>query len=176
MGPRGIRPMILSGTAAVVDAGMANFQFTEILPGHVDVPYRKLSGDEAMASQRGELADGCAVACHDERLSLVETAHDFAALITELALSDCLVHPEHCSTACYDHGMSDGAGPRQRQRPGRTRVWSCQLIAHRLPRGQTGLVRHARRAWRRNRKVWTARIGCWLSDRRSTGGASFARP
>ncbi|MDP2342985.1 MAG: fumarate hydratase [Deltaproteobacteria bacterium] len=24
---------------------MANFQFTEILPGHVDVPYRKLSGD-----------------------------------------------------------------------------------------------------------------------------------
>src|SRR5205814_675457 len=42
---------------------------------------RGLGGDEAMAPERGELADGNAIAGDDEGLPLVELAHDLSAVV-----------------------------------------------------------------------------------------------
>src|SRR5919108_2595910 len=61
-----------------------------------------LRGDEAMTSERAELAHGDAVARDDERLPCVESAHDLPAGIAEFSLRDLPGHPGHRSTRCYD--------------------------------------------------------------------------
>src|SRR5215207_5030323 len=45
-----------------------------------------VGGDEAVAAQRRELGDGLPIACDDERLALVDPAHDLAAVVAQLAL------------------------------------------------------------------------------------------
>lgn len=52
----------------------------------------RLGADESMAAQRGKLADRDSIPGHDERLALVEPAHNVAAVIAQLPLGDLLGH------------------------------------------------------------------------------------
>jgi len=53
---------------------------------------RSLGGDEAVAAQWSELAYGNAVARDDERLALVELAHDLTAVVAQFSLGDLSAH------------------------------------------------------------------------------------
>lgn len=50
--------------------------------------YCGVGADEPMATQWGQLADRNTISGHDERLALVELAHDLAAVVAQLALGD----------------------------------------------------------------------------------------
>ena len=51
-----------------------------------------LGGDEAVAAQWSELAHGNAVARDDERLALVELAHNLTAVVAQFSLGDLSAH------------------------------------------------------------------------------------
>ncbi len=65
----------------VVHAG----RLTEDGNGSVDL-------DEPMPTKRGEFPDGHAISGHHKGLTVIETTHDFTALVAELSLAD-LPHP-----------------------------------------------------------------------------------
>src|SRR5580704_10957197 len=52
----------------------------------------RLGGHEAVATQRRQLSHRDAIASHDERLTLVEFAHDLPAVIAQLPLADLSTH------------------------------------------------------------------------------------
>ena len=56
-----------------------------------------------MPSQRSKFTNWLTVASYDERFTLVEAAHDLAAVIAKFALGDCLSHMVKCSTWCYSN-------------------------------------------------------------------------
>ena len=56
-----------------------------------------------MPSQRSKFTNWLTVASYDERFTLVEAAHDLAAVIAKFALGDCLSHMVNCSTPCYSN-------------------------------------------------------------------------
>ena len=63
-------------------------------PGEIDAGcalecrYCCLGVDEPVATQWGQFADRNTVSGHDERLALVELAHDLAAVVAQFALRD----------------------------------------------------------------------------------------
>ena len=52
----------------------------------------RLGADESMPAQRGKLADRDSIPGHHELLTLVELAHNLAAVIAQLPLSDLFGH------------------------------------------------------------------------------------
>ena len=54
--------------------------------------------DETPAAERDQLANGHSVAGDDEGLALVESAHDFAAVVAKFSLGDRFSHTTQCST------------------------------------------------------------------------------
>lgn len=57
-----------------------------------------------MPAQRGELADRDSIPRHDERLTMVQLAHDVAAVIAELPLSDLFGHTKVWH-GCYEERL-----------------------------------------------------------------------
>lgn len=51
-----------------------------------------VGGDEAVASQRGELADRNASARDDEAFTVIEPSHDLPAVVAQFALGDLAAH------------------------------------------------------------------------------------
>ena len=71
----------------------------------------RLRSNETPSSEGEELPDRHAIAGHDERLALIELAHDLTAAIAQLALRDLAGHGYKCSTACYGNEVVDAPAP-----------------------------------------------------------------
>lgn len=56
-----------------------------------------------MPSKRSKFTNWLTVASNHEGFTLVEAAHDLAAVIAKFALGDCLSHMIYCSTVCYSN-------------------------------------------------------------------------
>ena len=67
----------------------------------------RLGADESMPAQRRKLADRNSIPRHDEGFALVKLAHDLAAVIAQLTLSDLSGHLPSVARVLHGFGAGD---------------------------------------------------------------------